>query len=187
VNRYTFAAESVAKLRNKQGGLLPEFASALVIFIMCLLIPLANLSAVPIRYVIAFGMVSDLAHRLALQEKRSKAIFLADAPSSYQDLAYRAGVHVVDCNVAMIVQNGRNEMAVFPEKKRIPAEWLPGGTRGQCSYVIQSQTAVAIAPLICIGPNIPALTAPVQMTITTKAPWENLGMDPMTQEYFINE
>jgi len=177
----------VAKLRSKQGGLLPEFASAIVIFVLALLIPLANLSAVPIRYVIAYGMVSDLSHRLALQEKRSKAVYLSDAPSFYQDLAYRTGVHVNDCNVAVIVQNGRNETAVFPEKKRIPAEWLPGGSRGQCSYVIQSQTDVAIAPLICIGPKIPALTAPVQMTITTKAPWENLGMDPITQEYFINE
>jgi hypothetical protein len=177
----------VSKLRNEHGGLLPEFASALVIFVVCLLFPLANLSAVPIRYVIAYGMVSDLSHRLALQEKRSKAVYMADAPSSYQDLAYRTGVHVSDCNVSIVVQNARNETAIFPEKKKIPAEWLPGGSRGQCSYVIQSQTGVVITPLLCFGPSIPALTAPVQMTLTTKASWENLGLDPITQEYFINE
>jgi len=173
--------------RRQGGSLMTEFASAFTIFICCLLIPLINLSVVPVRYVIVFAMVTDLTRKAATAETRSQAIGIATKSGFHQDFAQKFGISMATPSVSIVCKNQDSEVVVFPYKKRIPTAWLPGGSRSQCNYLLQTTTDVEIPPLFCCGPKITALTAPVPLTITSAVPWENLGCDPSTQEFYINE
>ncbi len=178
---------SASRNRNRHGSLLTEFSAAFTIFVCCLLIPLLNLSVIPLRYVVAYALVSSLTHKAATAETRSQAIALANNSEYYQNFASRFGFSLGASSLSIVCKNRDSKFIILPEKKPIPAVWLPGGSRSDCNYLLQLETVVSIPPLFCVGPKITALTAPVSVMITSNAPWENLGRDPSTEGFFINE
>jgi len=164
-----------------------EFAAAITIFICCLILPLVNLAAVPMRYIIAFGMVSDMTQKFSCAEKRSQAVALALQPTSYQEFAKQFGISMRECSVSILCKSQNAESLILPECKPIPMTWLPGSKRGQINYFLKTETNVEIPPFVCIGPKVAGITAPIKMKLTATAPWENLGCDPATQEFYLNE
>jgi len=176
-----------ASVRNQRGEMIVEFASALTILIICFFIPLLNLTAVPVRYLIGVGMISDLTHKLSLAESRTQAISLASDLTSYQEFAKKFGISIGECNLSMICRNKASETIVLPEKKPVPAAWLPGGAKGPCIYLLQTKTELAISPLVCGSPKVPGVTAPLKLTFVANSPWENLSCDPSTRLFYLNE
>jgi hypothetical protein len=173
--------------RGNRGEMMTEFASALTILICFLLLPLLNLAAVPIRYIISFAMVSNLTHKLSLAEKRSQAVALAAHQTAYHDFANKFGITMGTCNVYIICKNQKFESIALPANKPIPPEWLPGGFRGQSNYFLQTETDMQIAPFVCFTPKIPGMSSPIQVNMIATTPWENLGLDPATQGFYLNE
>ncbi len=167
--------------------MMTEFAAAFTVFICCLLVPMINVSVIPLRYVIAFAMVQEMTHKLAKCETRGQAIKQANEIVNSQDFAQRFGVTIGTSDLAILCKGQNGDLAVFQEANPLPPTWLPGGQRSQCNYLLQVQTPVDIPPLFCGGPKITALTAPIKLNIVTTAPWENLGCDPATQKFYINE
>jgi hypothetical protein len=176
-----------AIVRNQRGEMITEFASALTILIVCFFIPLLNLTAIPVRYLIGMGMMSDLTHKLSLAETRGQAVSLASNLTSYQQLANKFGISIGECDLSMICKNKASETIILPGKKPVPAAWLPGGTKGPCIYLLQTETELAISPLMCGGPRVPGLTAPLKLTFVSNSPWENLSCDPATRAFYVNE
>jgi hypothetical protein len=178
----------ISRRRNERGSLMTEFASAFVLFTCCLMIPLVNISVIPVRYVISFAMVAEVTRKLSIAETRSQAITLASQPAFYQTFANQFGINMQAPTLSVICKDQNSEMMIFPDKKPIPAAWLPGGSRGNhCNYLLQTATTVEIPPLFCVGPRIPCLTSPMLFNISATAPWENLGCDPSTRQFYINE
>jgi hypothetical protein len=178
----------ITRYRNQRGSLMTEFASAFVLFTCCLMIPLINISVIPVRYVISFAMVSEVTRKLALAETRSQAISLAAQPAFYQTFAKQFGIAMEPPTLSVVCKDQNSETVIFPDKKPIPPVWLPGGSRSShCNYLLRTETTVQIPPLFCFGPKIPALTSPILFNIGATAPWENLGCDPNTREFYINE
>jgi hypothetical protein len=174
--------------RNQRGSLMTEFAGAFVLFICCVMIPLINISVIPVRYVVSFAMVSEMTRKLALAETRSQAVTLATQPAFYQSFAGQFGITLEAPTISVVCKDQDSDVQVFPGKKPIPKVWLPGGSRSaHCNYLLKTETVAQIPPLVCVGPKIAALTAPVPFTISATAPWENLGCDPATREFYINE
>jgi hypothetical protein len=174
-------------LRAIRGSAAPEFASALAIFVCCLLVPVIDLAIVPIRYVLACGLVSELAHRVALSERPSEVYALAMEKSWFRNFAQKSGVKFGKLKTSIICNGHGSESYVVPQGEKIPSQWLPNGSKAPCSYMLQLNIDTEIAPLITGGPPLPAITAPVKLTLTGNAHWENLGRDPDTSEYYINE
>jgi hypothetical protein len=44
-----------------------------------------------------------------------------------------------------------------------------------------------ISPLFNAGAGLPGFTSPVTLHMSSQAQWENLGRDPETTFYYINE
>lgn len=164
-----------------------EFASAFTILICCLLIPLINFSVVPVRYVVAFAMVSDMTHKLSFSETRGLAVRKASEPLAYQNLAQNFGIALGASSLEVVCIDSNAQSETFSGSKEIPQSWLPGGSKGQCNYLLRIKTPIEIPPLFSFGPRIAALTAPIPIEIISTTPWENLGCDPVTQKFYINE
>jgi hypothetical protein len=174
--------------RNQHGSLMTEFAAAFVLFTCCLLIPLINISVIPVRYVISYAMVSEVTRKLALAETRSQAAQLAAQPAFFQGFAKQFGIGMEPPTLSIVLKDQNSELYIFPDKKPIPPVFLPGGSRsGHLNYLLRTETTVQIPPLFCLGPKIPALTAPILFNVDATAPWENLGCDPVTKQFYINE
>src|SRR5277367_5374016 len=138
----------ITRYRNQRGSLMTEFASAFVLFTCCLMIPLVNISVIPVRYVISFAMVSEVTRKLAIAETRSQAIALAAQPDFYQNFAKQFAIKMEPPTLSIICKDQNSAMMVFPDKKPIPAVYLPGGSRStHCNYLLQTATTVQIPPM----------------------------------------
>src|SRR5260221_8176961 len=150
-------------LRPLLGSAIPEFASALTLFICCLLIPLADIAVVPIRYVLACGLASELAHRVALVERPSQVYTLLAEKSWFQNLARKCGVQFGKIQIMIVCHSNCSESYVVCDGEKIPQQWLPDGSKAPCSYLLQLNIETEIAPLFVGGPVIPGVTAPIKI------------------------
>jgi hypothetical protein len=173
--------------RGKRGELLSEFGAAIALFIICLLPPLINMAAVTFRYLAAYGLVCSLTRKASLCDRRTHALEFVAQPEKYRAFAKGLGFTMNACDISIICRNQESESITFPDRKPIPSTWLPGGQKGQCQYLLQTQTNFKIPPLVSFKPQFPVISAPIDVTCTTTAPWENLGCDPATEVFYINE
>jgi hypothetical protein len=177
--------------RNANGAYqMSEFAVAVFCLFLFIILPLVNLSIVPMRYGLAKSLVEDQLHRLAKAELLSQA--LAPGLNLTDALGKIGGIEVVTTKTVLEI-----EAAKKPQEKKqiakvgaINTDWLPDGPLGPYLYRLASRTELKIAPLALVklgGLNVPGLTAPLPVTLDEKCVFENLGRDPNTGEYFINE
>ncbi|HNM48300.1 MAG TPA: hypothetical protein PKN86_01315, partial [Candidatus Obscuribacter sp.] len=52
--------------RNRSGHAMSEFAAALIVLISFIFMPLLNISIIPVRYLMAQGVLNELSHRVVL-------------------------------------------------------------------------------------------------------------------------
>jgi hypothetical protein len=173
--------------RDERGLPIAEFVSALGIFIFFVLIPLADLTAMPVRFLIGYSMILDFTHKLSLSETRSQAITLAGSSSSYEQMARQLGVPIGNSELSVLCKNNKSETLTVENNKPIPRAWLPGGTKGPCTYLLQNKVKIKIEPLLSLGLKVAGITAPLSVTLQSDAPWKNLSCDPLTREFYINE
>ncbi len=174
-------------MRGERGELMAEFAAALAILICCIFIPLTNLAAVPVRYLIGYSMVSEFTHKLSLAEKRSQAITLTRVSSPFEKFAREFGISVGDSELSVLCKNNESETLTVANKEPIPQAWLPGGSKGPCIYLLQNRVDITIQPILSLSLKAPGLTSPLSLTVQSDAPWENLSCDPLTRQFYINE
>lgn len=89
------------------------------------------------------------------------------------------------------VADGSNKFLLVDGVGQMPREWLPDGAQSPCDYALELVVNLIVSPAFKINlPGnlvIPGLTGPVPIAITASHEWENLGRNPATNQFFLNE
>jgi|LakMenEpi03Aug12_release.lakeMendotaPanAssembly.Ray.scaffolds.fasta_scaffold710230_2 hypothetical protein len=164
--------------RNCTGQSISEFGATITVLIVLILIPLLSLAFVPIRYSMCQGVISDLIVRLAHSEKRSDAYrtFLTD--QRWRKLLAGCGADVRSAKLVLVASTSGGKQIIIDEKSRVPPEWLPDGKNNPCIYSLHIDCECGIAPLFGSTGNITGINAPVPLTVSSSAHWDNQSRDP---------
>ena len=184
--------------RAPRGAAIAEFAPALIILVAFVVIPLLDLTIVPIRWMLGHEIVNDYARKLALCEKFSQSISIMNAdPSLKSRLEKLGGVQVEQIDLTMRVSRvlpsgGDGEILVVTRPGSIPPAWLPDGRKAPCSYGINLEVRARISPAVKLAKNpgdvsVPGLNDSILLVISSSHEWENFGRDPRNGRYFLNE
>ncbi len=185
------------RLRTQRGAApIAEFAAGLIILISLVFVPLLDLTIVPIRWMLAQELVNGYARKLALCESFSGSFRVMEAdPSLATQLKNLGGVSVQSIKLYLRVTRvfrypHVEEIRIVETPGQIPRPWLPDGDNRPCAYALVLEVRSLMSPAILL-PNkdfdVPGLTRPIPIVITALHEWENLGRNPTTGSYFLNE
>lgn len=184
------------RAKTRTGSQIPEFAAALMLLFGVALAPLLDLAVVPIRWMLAQEIVNSYVRMLAICESYSESCRAIDADPSMQTQLLRLGgvsVKHIDLNLKITrVPHGQSvpEFIEVHLPGCIPNAWLPNGTFAPCVYMLNINVEASVAPAVLMNwqsKRIPGLTEPIPVILTASHEWANLGRDPATEKYFINE
>jgi len=170
-----------------------EFAAALVVLVLGIVIPLVDLGVLPLRWILSQEIITSEVQKLAQSENFSSTIAALDNDSLLRTkLANLGGVKPLSTKCVLIISmlNDPYETFVADEPKSITPQWLPEGKRSPCYYELETTAVVEISPLVLLNgldKPIPGLTRPFICTIKGKAHWENYGRNPVTKKFYMNE
>lgn len=169
-----------------------ELACVLVILVVAL-VPLISIGIIPLRFELARRAVGATARKLSVCDRFSDAIKEIQTGSELSDaLAHIGGVHLTsaDLVLSIISQRSADHEKTVEQPGRIATDWLPDGAQAPCNYFLHLKVHTDIDPLITsklAGQSVPGLNKSLSLTIEEVAHWENLGRDPVTGEFFVNE
>lgn len=178
--------------RSCKGQNQVEFAAAFSVLIVLVLVPLVNLSAVPMRTGLAQAIVKDTIKRLSLSEKFSEAVKASTDGTLEKRLDGVGGVTADSIKVSLRISKvGSADKFVTVERPgSVPKDWLPDGANAPVNVQIVLAVKAKISPLVLgstLPGKIPGLTVPFDATFEETAGWENLGRNSNSGEYFLNE
>lgn len=179
--------------RSNKGAQIPEFAAALILLVFLFFIPLLDLGIMPVRYFLAQELIATYARKLSLCESLSQSFAVMDADPSLETRLIRlGGVQPKNIVLRLVISktNPPLEQIVITEPRKIPKAWFPEGPKNPCEYILELSVDCQISPAILLrylGINVIGLTEAVPFRISATSPWENLGRNPITKGYFINE
>ncbi len=180
-------------MRNQAGQQASEFAGALVILLVFVAVPLVDLGIIPVRLGLAQSLVSNSVRKLALSEKASQAFRGVEENRELSDaLRSLGGVELRSLRLVLSIESSKSDSTkkLIEKPGTIPVDWLPDGANCPCNYMLKLQADADVFPLVIAplpGQKVPGLTGPVPSTFVEVSHWENLGRDPTTGEYFVNE
>lgn len=179
------------RLRNNSGQNITEFGAAIAILVCLILIPLLSVSLIPIRYGFCQGIITELVTRLSHSETRTAAYNTLNNDGRWKASIASCGSEIKDTKLVLVITTatgGKKELIV-KQGDVIPPEWLPDGNLAPCVYSLHLDCTCAISPLFGGGGGITGFNAPVALTVSSSAHWENLSRDPKsaTLTFFVNE
>lgn len=193
-NGFMLAFRIVAGHRARRaptGGHIAEFGAALVILTTIILIPLLDLVVVPVRWMMAQNIANSYSRKLALCESFSQSCHMIESePFLKEQLLHLGGVTVQSVDMFLRISKPSGDFVLIDTPGQIPPDALPDGETPHCLYSIQLNVKLLISPAILVhwsGQSIPGLTAPIPIMINASHEWENLGRNPATKEFFLNE
>ena len=174
--------------RNNRGHMISEFGAAMMVFVCFFLAPLIDIGFIPVRYLLCQGAITELTHRLSLAETRSEAYTLLTGDSWWKNFLSTCGVTVHDPKMTLMVcGQDPSQTTSVGQGQTLAAEWLPNGSKGPCVYSLQLNVACDLPPLFNVDAGLPGFSAPITMNLTSRSQWENLGLDPQTGGFYLNE
>jgi hypothetical protein len=168
-----------------------EFSCYLAILVAFGLI-LIDLAAIPLRLGQLDSTLAQRVHQMTMEDRLSKSRKEIDNNFQLnQTQTSIEGVHIEDANLTILAisRQGDQTISLDPHKP-IPSAWLPDGTNCPCTYQLNLKVHAKIDPLAIVpiaGRNVPGLSAPVEFAVDQSSNWENLGRDPYTGQFYINE
>lgn len=184
---------SSTRLRSSSGAQAAEFAATLTVLVLFFVIPLLDLGVIPVRWGLANHLITSYSVNFARAETLSRAFDQLEQDTHLQELLNKiGGVNAKRLRLALVVTkpSAVDQKKVFEEPKHIPAAWLPDSPNGPFQYELELLATLEISPLIVINlgeKKIPGLNAPYTVTMISSSHWENLGRNPNTNEFFMNE
>jgi hypothetical protein len=182
--------------RRRSGAQLMEFAAAITVLAL-VIIPLVDLSLVPVRWMLVQELVNGYSRQLAFCETFGQCCQMLEADASFKEkLKSFSGVGIdyakVQMRITRIGGEGRpQEELIVSHPREIPPAWLPNGAKGPCIYALDLQVRSAIAPAVLMPKSsiasVPGLNAPFEFSISSSREWANLGRNPLTNKFFLNE
>ncbi len=151
---------------------------------------------VPIRWMMAQEIVNNYARKLAMCETLSQSYATMEADPSLKVLLQNIGgvdVKLIDLHVRISRTAALQDKAdsyIVNQPGRIPPAWLPVADNQSRLFSLELSVHSNMAPAILLSGvkwPIPGITTPIPMLITASHEWGNLGRNPRTGNYFINE
>jgi hypothetical protein len=179
--------------RRKGGAQILEFGGAVFIFLTCIVIPLIDLSFVPLRFGLGKSVVSSRVKQLAQVETLTEALQGEKKDNSLKGiLGGLDGIAVKSSKLSLIIKSNKSEPPEISIDRpgTIPKKWLPDGSASPCEYSLDLIVNVEIFPLIVVPVpfvKVPGLTEPIPLRFNEVSVWENLGRDPVTGEFCVNQ
>ena len=179
--------------RKSTGAQAAEFGAALTVLVLFFVIPLLDFGVIPVRWGLANHLITSYSVNFARAETLSRAFEQMEEDTNLQDLLMKiGGVKAKRLRLALIITqpSSVDKKLVVEEPKHIPTAWLPDSPNGPFQYELELMATVEISPLIEIKlgeKKIPGLNAPFTVTMLSTSHWENLGRNPNTNEFFMNE
>jgi hypothetical protein len=181
------------KLRSQAGSSqITEFGAAIFLLLSCIVIPLLDLSIVPVRLGLGKSIVSHRVHQLAQSECLSDAFKSLQESDFHTGLTRIGGFSAKSTQLSLVATSVKNpdQSMTVDRPGRLSTDWLPGGNKGPCLYRLDLTVDAEIEPLITAkvpGVQIPGLTRPIPFHLREESNWENMGCDPLSGEFFINK
>ncbi|MBX9953070.1 MAG: hypothetical protein K2Y39_28110 [Candidatus Obscuribacterales bacterium] len=181
------------KQRSQTGSSqLTEFGAAIFLLFSCIVIPLLDLSIVPVRLGLGKSIVSHRVHQLAQSECLSDAFKSLQESDFHNGLTKIGGFNAKTTQLLLVATSVRNpDVSLKVDRPgALPSDWLPGGNKGPCLYRLDLTVDAEIEPLITAkvpGVKIVGLTTPIPFHLREESNWENMGCDPMSGEFFVNK
>jgi len=179
--------------RGKRGAQILEFGGALFIFLTCIVLPLIDLSFIPMRFGLGKSLISTRVRHLAQVETLGEALQDESKDNSLKGiLSGLDGIVVKSSRLSLIIKSSKSEPPeiTIDRPGAIPKKWLPDGSASPCQYSLDLVVDVDVFPLIVVPVpwvKVPGLTAPVPLQFNEVSVWENLGRDPLTGEFSMNQ
>jgi hypothetical protein len=183
-------------LRRRSGSQIVEFAAAIILLVFFVSIPCLDLAIVPIRWMMAQQLIDSYVRTLAMCETFSESLRILDTdPSLTTRLEKLGGVKVnslkLTIQITRVLTN-KGELQVFEVHSpgQIPSAWLPNGSFAPCTYALRIDAGLSISPALLIkfgNAPVPGLTEPIPVSLQALHEWTNLGRDPNTEKFCINE
>ncbi len=180
-------------LRSPSGSAqLSEFGAAIFLLFSCVVIPLIDLSIIPVRLGLGKSIVNHRVHQLAQSECLSEAFKSFQEGDFNTGLARIGGFNAKSTRLSLVATSVKNpdQSMIVNRPGALPGDWLPGGIKGPCLYRLDLTVDAEIEPLITArvpGVQIPGLTRPIPFHLREESNWENLGCDPSSGEFFVNK
>jgi len=127
-----------------------------------------------------------LARGASLSGRRS-LVHTAITQNSLVQLASQCGITFGAAKTSIICISSAAGNLTVQDNEQIPADWLPGGKNAPCSYLLQLNEDAIVSGTTGGSSGIPGVNGPLTMSFAACSTWENMGCDPTTQEFFINE
>ena len=177
--------------RQARGSNVVEFSACIVIIFFALLVPMIDLGTMLTRWATASQVVSAWTASIAKERKLSTAFNrLTEGSEFTESVKGPTGISISQVEPSLIAcPVGRPENCIeVVTPGRLPKRWLPNA--GQFTYLIRVAVEADVEPLLAIsffGLKVPGLTTSTHIRMVGESNWENLGRDPASKEFFINE
>lgn len=165
-----------ASARSQSGLQLVEFATALILLIVAIVAPLLSISLSLVRVSMTQYATDRVTARLARSENFSKAYALAR--SSQPGGGNALGLSNV--KLSMVISSGEQTSMAVSQAGAVPPDLLPGAGAVEHNYSLLLQGDLPV------DSPIPG-QAPAIVHIRSNATWENLGRNPVTRQFYLNE
>ncbi|MBP9807883.1 hypothetical protein KBF38_06205 [bacterium] len=151
---------------------------------------------VPVRWMMAQEIVNNYARKLAMCETLSQSYATMEADPSLKVLLQNIGgvdVKSIDLHVKISrtsTLKSETESYIVSQPGRIPAAWLPSADNQSRLFSLELSVQSNMYPTVLMPGfilSVPGITAPIPMIVTASHEWGNLGRNPRTGNYFINE
>lgn len=179
--------------RSSRGTQITEFAAALALLTVAVIVPVIDLSVVPVRWMMAQEIVKSYSRQLAYCDKFSDALNLIHKePALDARLNDLGGIKVSDLAVKLrcaSIQDPSNVILV-DNPGSLPNDWLPEGGKGPCTYSLVLEAKILLYPAFPTnvkGNPLPGFTGPFPVIASSTHEWENLGRNPDTGNFYLNE
>lgn len=176
--------------RSNRGSNAVEFTFCLVFIFFVILLPLANYGTFMARWAISSQIVSAWTQNVAKKRKLSDAFKTYYSDKFAMEVSNPTGVKVTSVSPALLIAkvNDPSQTLRVEQPGRIPLSWQPD--KGSYNYSLHVLVQSRIDPLVTVqffGLKVPGLTEPADVTMTGSSLWENMGRDPITTEFYVNE
>lgn len=167
-------------MRRVTGSTIAEFGPAFFILIIGVLVPLLYLIWLAAQYSTAQAVLSEFTEKLAHAESRSHAYKMLANDTAARDFLAKMGVQVKEPELLIVATSpGSTEELNVKQGDPVPADWLPGSGKEGKAYFLELKTTLKIP--------IALFNHPIDIDYRGRAVWANLGSNPETEEYYINE
>lgn len=182
-----------AQLRTSRGSQIAEFAAALALLTVAIIVPVIDFSVVPIRWMMAQETVKTYSRQLACCASFSEAVRMIQLePSLETRLNSLGGIKVDDLGLKLRCASihDPSNVILVDNPGSVPKDWLPQGAKGPCTYSLILEAKILLYPAFPAnlrGNPVPGLTGPFPLISSGSHEWENLGRNPDTGNFYLNE